>query len=148
MPNYVNKALDRFQHPTPKKPQHSSQPYTTPIYGQKQQYAKSTGNACQLTPAQVNFYQEFTGILKYYSSAIENTTQAAIRFIASSISTRSWKDIKLRINQFLDYSATYTNNHIQYKASQMHLWLHSDYFYLNETKARSRNGGYFYLVGK
>ena len=129
-----SKALARFQHPTPKKPQHSPHPYTTPVYGQKQQYSTPIGNACQLTPAQVNFYQEFTGILKYYSSAIENTTQAAIRFIASSISTRSWKDIKFHINQLLKYSATHPNAHIQYKSPQMHLWIHSYASYLNEKK--------------
>ena len=30
----------------------------------------------------------------------------------------------------------------------MHLWLHTDASYLNESKARSRNGGYFYLSKK
>jgi hypothetical protein len=30
----------------------------------------------------------------------------------------------------------------------MHLWLHTDASYLNESKARSRNGGYFYLSSK
>jgi hypothetical protein len=30
----------------------------------------------------------------------------------------------------------------------MHLWLHSNASYLNESKARSRNGGFFYLSDK
>ena len=64
MPNYVNKALAWLRHPAPKKPQHSPHPYATPVYGQKTKYAKPTGNACQLTPAQVKFCQYFTGILK------------------------------------------------------------------------------------
>ena len=72
--------------------------------------------------------------------------QAEITSITSSVSTSSWKDIKLRIDYFFDYSATYPNAHIQYKYSQMHLWLHSYASYLNKTKARSRNGGYFHLT--
>ena len=30
----------------------------------------------------------------------------------------------------------------------MHLWIHTDASYLNEPKARSRGGGYFYLSDK
>jgi hypothetical protein len=148
MPNYVTKALARLHHPTPNKPQHSPHPYATPVYGQKQQYAKPTPNSCQLTPDKIKFCQEFTGIFNYYTRAIDNTMQTAVSSIASSISTSSWKDITFRIDQFLDYAATHPDAHIQYKASEMHLWLHTDASYLNETKARSCNGGYFYLSDK
>jgi len=71
--------------------------------------------------------------------------QQPVSSIASAVSTSSWADLKFRINQFLDYAATYPDAEIQYTASQMHLWIHSDASYLNETKARSRNAGYFYL---
>ena len=64
MPNYIKKSLAQLQHPEPKKPQHSPHPYATPAYVQKQQYSKPTGNAFQLTHAQVKFCQYFTGILK------------------------------------------------------------------------------------
>ena len=30
----------------------------------------------------------------------------------------------------------------------MHLWIHSDASYLNESKAHSRNSGFFYLSGR
>jgi hypothetical protein len=148
MPDYVTKALARLRHPSPKKPQHSPHPYTTPVYGQKQQYAKPTGATCQLTPAQVKFCQEFTGIFNYYARAIDNTMQTAVSSIASSISTSTWKDIRFRIDQFLDYAATHPDARIQYKASEMQLWIHTDASYLNESKARSRNGGYYYLSKK
>ena len=57
IPKYFNKSLAWLQHTSPKKPQHSPHPYTTHIYIQKQKYAKTTRNACQLTPAQVKFCQ-------------------------------------------------------------------------------------------
>ena len=74
--------------------------------------------------------------------------QTAVSSISSAVSTASWKELNFRINHFLDYAATHPDAHIQYRASQMHLWLHSDASYLNETKARSRNGGFFYLSNK
>ena len=129
-----SKALARFQHPPPKKPQHSPHPYTTPVYGQKQQYSTPIGNACQLTPAQVKLFQEFTGIFNYYSRTIDNTMQSVISSIASSISSRSWKEIKFHIDQFLEYSETHPSTRIQYKSPQMHLWIHSYASYLNEKK--------------
>jgi hypothetical protein len=74
--------------------------------------------------------------------------QTAISSIASSVSTSTWEDIAYRINHFLNYAATHPNAKLRYTASQMHLWLHSDASYLNESKARSFNGGFFYLSDK
>ena len=70
--------------------------------------------------------------LNYYAQAIDNTMQIAVSDITSSLSTSSRKDIKFRINQFLDYAATHHNAKIRYHSSQMHLWIHSDAYYLNE----------------
>jgi hypothetical protein len=147
MPNYVSKARTRLHHPMPKQPQHSPHPYAAPVYGQKQQFAKPL-SVCQLTPAQTKYCQEFTGLFNYYARAIDNTMQAPLSSIATSVSTSTWKDISFRINHFLDYAATHPNAQICYHASQMHLWLHSDASYLNESKARSRNGNFFFLSDK
>jgi hypothetical protein len=72
----------------------------------------------------------------------------AIGSIATAMSTSSWKDIRQRLHQFLNYAATHPDAEIQYHASEMHLWIHSDASYLNEPKARSRGGGYFFLSSK
>jgi hypothetical protein len=37
MPGYVTKALERFQHPPPKRPQHSPHDWQAPQYGVKTQ---------------------------------------------------------------------------------------------------------------
>jgi hypothetical protein len=39
MPGYVTIFLNKFQHDTPKYPQHASSKYITPIYGAKTQHA-------------------------------------------------------------------------------------------------------------
>ena len=84
----------------------------------------------------------------YYARAIGNTMQTAVSVIASSLSTSSWKYLKFRINKFLDYAATHPNAKIRYHSSQMHIRIHLYASYLNESKARSRNGSFFYLSEK
>jgi hypothetical protein len=39
MPGYVSNVLSKFQHDTPKHPQHTPSRYVTPVYGAKTQYA-------------------------------------------------------------------------------------------------------------
>ena len=84
----------------------------------------------------------------YYAEAIEITIQTAVSAIESSLSSISWKDIKFQINTFLDYAATHTNSKIYFHESQIHLWIHSDDSYLNESKYCSQNDGFFYLSEK
>ena len=72
--------------------------------------------------------------------------KTAVSSIASSLSTRSWKDLKLQINPFIYYTDTQTNAKIRYQTKQVHLWIHSDASYLNEFKAHSRNGFFLHLL--
>ncbi len=44
------------------------------------------------------------------------------------------------VHTLLDYMATYPNDGIVYRASDMVLCAHADAGYLNETKSRSRAG--------
>jgi hypothetical protein len=39
MPGYVSNVLSKFQHDSPKHPQHTPSRYVTPVYGAKTQYA-------------------------------------------------------------------------------------------------------------
>ena len=50
-----------------------------------------------------------------------------------------------RVKQLLDYCASQEEAVITYHASDMILAIHSDAGYLNESKARSRAGGHFFL---
>ena len=49
------------------------------------------------------------------------------------------------MNQLLDYCATYPNDGIIYRASDMVLAAHSDAGFNNETKSRSRAGAHIFL---
>ena len=143
MQNYVNKDLARLHHPLPIKPQRSPHPYNDPIYGQKHQFFIPTIPNEKLTPAQLKHCQELCCFFNYYDRAIDDTMQTSFSDIASSLSTSSWEDLK-----FLDYAAIRPNAKIRYHSIQMHLWIHSDASYLNESKSRFRNGGFFGLSDK
>ena len=49
------------------------------------------------------------------------------------------------IDQILDHIATYTNDGINYRASEMILAAHSDAGFNNESKGRSRAGFHIFL---
>jgi hypothetical protein len=144
MPNYVAKALKRFNHPPPSSPQHSPHPWNAPQYGSGPQLIQPS-NHQPLTPAQLKYCQEITGTFLYYARAVDNTMMMPIGSIATSVSTSSWKDLQHRINHFLDYASTHPDAFIRYSASDMTYWIHTDASYLSESKARSRAGGYHYL---
>ena len=48
----------------------------------------------------------------------------------------------------MDYTHTYSDVIIRYKASSMYLYVESDAVYLVLPKACSRGTGHFYLIGK
>ena len=74
--------------------------------------------------------------------------QTAVSNIASSPSTISWKDLKFRINQFIDYESTHHNAKIRYHSIQINLWIQSDASYLRESKYSSHKGCFLYLSEK
>ena len=52
---------------------------------------------------------------------------------------------KQKVKQLLDYCATNAQAAVKFAASDMVLKVHSDAGYANESAARSRSGGFFYL---
>ena len=52
------------------------------------------------------------------------------------------------INQILNYCVTHPNAQIHFFASDMYLYEHSDASYISKSEARSRAGGYLFLIYK
>ena len=144
MPEYVERALARFGHPSPDKPQHQPHPHTIPTYGATVQYAKPEDTSRRLSPSEKKFIQEVTGVFLYYGRAVDSTMLTALSAIASA-QAEPTEDTMTRCKQFLDYAATHQDAIITYKKSDMVLVVHSDASYLSEPKARSRAGGHFFL---
>eukprot|EP00804_Cyclotella_cryptica_P020408 CCRYP_012623-RA/>CCRYP_012623-RA protein AED:0.44 eAED:0.44 QI:0/0/0/1/0/0/2/0/536 len=144
MPNYLSKALTRFQHSPPLKPQHS--PYqASPIqYGNTVQLAKTPNISPKLAPEQIKHIQQVVGTLLYYSRAVDPTLAAALSTIALQ-QANGTQAVLDACKQLLDYAATHPNAS-PYCASDMILTLDTDGSYLSEPEGKSRAAAYFYLT--
>ena len=144
MPRYVEKALQRFTHPEPIKPQHSPSPWVAPDYGASIQYAAPDDDSAPLPLEGITHLQQIIGTLLFYARAVDNTMLVALGTIASAQSHGTENTMKAT-TQLLDYAASHPNAEVRFTASDMVLYVHSDASYLSEPKAQSRIGGIFWL---
>ena len=144
MPGYVEKALARFKHERPKKPQDQPHQHTIPTYGAKIQYAKKEDDTNELDKNDKQYVQQVVGTFLFYGRAVDGTVLTALSAIASDQAAPTEATMK-KTKRFLDYAATHPDAVLTYRASDMVLALHSDASYLSEPKARSRAGGHFFM---
>jgi hypothetical protein len=142
MPGYVSNVLSKFQHDSPKHPQHTPSRYFTPVYGAKTQYA-TKDETPPLTAQQCLTIQKVTGSVLYYARAVDPTVLMPLNDIATE-QTKATEKTQAATNQMLDYLATHPDATIRYHASDMILNIHSDASYLSVSNARSRLGGLFF----
>jgi hypothetical protein len=145
MPGYISNVLSKFQHDTPKHPQHTPSRYVTPFYGANTQYS-TKDETPPLTAPQCLTIQKVTGSVLYYAWAVDPTVLMPLNDIARD-KPRRLKN-QAATNQMLDYLATHPEATIRYHASGMILHIHSDASYLSVSNARSRLGGLFFLGNK
>ena len=143
MPGYVQRALQKFEHPIPKKPQDSPHRWTKPQYGAKQQMTKHDISP-NLDQAGIKHIQGITGTFLYYARGVDPTMMVAVNAIASAQSNGTEATLDACC-QLLNYAATHPNATIRFTSSDMMLIIHSDASYLSESKSRSRAGGHFFL---
>jgi hypothetical protein len=143
MPGYVSNVLSKFQHDSPKQPQHTPSWYVSPAYGAKTQYA-TTDETPPLTAQQFLTVQKVTGYILYYARAVDPTVLMPLNDISME-QTKATEKTQAATNQMLDYLATHPYATIRYHASDMILNIHSDASYLSVSNARSRLGGLFFL---
>jgi hypothetical protein len=144
MPGYVANVLIKFQHDTPKHPQHTPSQYVTPVYGSKTQYA-TQDETPPLTEKHCLNIQKVTGSVLYYARAVDTTVLMPLNDIATE-KTKATEKMQAATNQLLDYLATHPDVTVRYHASDMILHIHSDASYLSVSNARSRLGGFFFAV--
>ena len=88
MPGYVTKALKKFNHKSPKRPEHAPQYCTAPIYGQQtQQRATQESTAPLILPAKNQRVQAITGTFLYYGIDIDSTILVTLNEIGGQQST-------------------------------------------------------------
>jgi hypothetical protein len=129
MPGYIFNVLNKFQHDTPKTPQHKPSRYVTPVYGAKMQYA-TQDETPPLSDKQCTTIQKITGSVLYYSRAVYPTVLMPLNDIATEQTTAT-KKTKTAAGQLLDYLATHPDAKIRFHASAMRLHIHSDASYMS-----------------
>jgi hypothetical protein len=142
LPGYVKRALHRFQHTAPRKPEHAPSKFTPPNYGAKQQLTELEDASDLLDASGKQRIQEIVGVLLYYARAVDSTMLVALGTIASARTTEATAKA---VAHLLNYAASNPDATVRYHASGMCLKIHSDASYLSEPKARSRAGGHFFL---
>jgi len=144
MPGYIQRALQRFQHPQPTRPQHSPHPWTGPTFGTRSQQIPEVIESPPVDTNQVKRLQEIIGTLLYYARMVDNTMLVALGTLASAQSKATEETIKAATH-LLNYCATHPSATIRFTKSDMILHIVSDASYLTASGARSRLGGYFFM---
>jgi hypothetical protein len=145
MQTYIDTLLLTLDWPKLQKPQ--LLPFIAkPIaYGQETQLTPEEDTSATLLPKRLLRVQKIIGSLLYYARAVDNKLLVALNAIAACQSKATIRMEQL-VHTLLDYEATYPNDGIVYRASDMVLCVHTDASYLNETKSRSRAGAHIYLL--
>jgi hypothetical protein len=145
IPDYVKKALARFDVILAARPTHAPNLYTAPVYGSKHPQLTSAPDCSPpLSPPEIKRLQQIVGVFLYYASAIDCTMKVAVSQLGSS-QAHATQAVAADADRLMQYAGTWPNATLVYQASDMCLHIHSDASYLSEPHARSRAGGYFYL---
>ena len=86
------------------------------------------------------FIQEVTGVLLFYSRAVDPTILTAVNKISMEQANPTQHTVHA-VDRLLSYTQQFPNNGVIIKPSNMQMTAQSDASYLSETKARSRAGG-------
>jgi hypothetical protein len=146
MPGYVSSVLSKFQHDSPKHPQHTQSRYVTPVYGAKTQYG-TRDETPPITAQKCLTIQKVTGSVLYYARAVDPTVLMPLNDIATE-QTKATEKMQAANNQMLDNLATHPDATIRYHTSNMILHIHNYASYISVPNARSRLGGLIFLGNK
>jgi hypothetical protein len=89
MPGYINAALHKYQHPAPARPEHSPHTWNPPIYGANTQVMSEPKPSPAISDKDVNKLQQLTGILLYYTRAVDPTLIMPIKVLNSRSPNRA-----------------------------------------------------------
>jgi hypothetical protein len=107
MPGYVSNLLIKFQHDSPKHPQHTPSRYVTPVYGAKTQYATQDETPPLAVKQCVNI-QKVTGSVLFYERSVDPTVLIPINDIATEQTKATEKTQAAKINYWTTWRLTQT----------------------------------------
>ena len=139
MKGYIEKVWLKYRYAKLTHPQLTLHKYREVKYNSKQQLIPEDDTIPDLDAAGVKWTQEIIGAILYYACAIENRLSSDISAIGSQ-QTYFTEDTTAAIKQLLYYVATYPNDGIVYRGSDMVLAAHYDVLFHNKSKSRIRAG--------
>ena len=143
IPGFTKRALHKYQHPAPKRPQHAPAKAAPIQYGAKVQ-TTTHDTSPRISAEKIKHIQDVVGTFAWYSRACDPTMAATLSSIGSRQS-KATTDLHAEVVHFLDYCHTHPNAGVRFVASDMILALHSDASYLSEPNSKSRAAGHFFL---
>ena len=141
----LKKALKKYNHPPPIRPQYSPHRWNRPIYGIKTQMATQEPKTTLLDKDGKTRIQSIVGTFLFYGRAVEPTVLTALNDMATMQSKPTINTFK-QSTMLLDYLATYPNAKLRFYAGNMQLHIESDAVYLVLPGAKSRVAGYFICI--
>ena len=121
MPHYIEKMLNKFQHPPPANPQHLPHKHTPLKYGI--QVAQPKDITPLLLNAQCKHMQKIVGTLLHYSHAVDPTLACTLSSIAVCQMHGKISGLDA-CHQLLDYITIHLHAAIRYHTSKMILAVH------------------------
>ena len=116
IPNYVTKALHKFQHPTPKRAQYAPDQWMHPNYCATKQLATPLDTSPPIPEGKKRTRKQIIGSLLYYAHTMDCTMLPTNNTLAEQQSSPN-KNTESAIIHFLEYAATNMSAIIQYKDS-------------------------------
>ena len=125
MDGYIANLLLKYGHKAPAKPQLSLHRQRKIYYGSKEQLVAEEDTSLKLNNEGIKRVQDIVGAFFYYAWSVHNILLVGLSDIGSQQAAAT-EQTAAAIDQILDYVATYPNNGITYRASDMILAAHSD----------------------
>ena len=114
MPDYVRKALDRIQHPKPKRHQYAPHAWSVPAYGKRLQMAIDPDKRDILDKNSTKRIQSIVGTMLYYERSLYPKILRAIKEILR-VHSRPKRDTEEKARILLDHAPTYPNSILRYQ---------------------------------
>ena len=114
------------------------------MYGANPQMAHIEDTTRPLYEAGIKRIQEIVGAVLFYGREVDNKLLVTLNYIGIQ-QVAATEATNEAVNQMLDYLATYPNEGIVYRASDMILAAHSDAGFHNEPKVRSPAVAHIFL---
>ena len=144
MNTYIEKLIIKYGHPQPRKPQLSPHKHRDMTYGSKEQLTTEEYTSPALDNKGTKRIHTIVEALLYYARAVDNKLLVGLSAIGSQQAATTQRTNK-KINQLLNYGATYLTDGIIYRSSDIVICDHSDAGFHNKSKCCIRAGARTFL---